>query len=85
MFINDSISHSEYQGQESLIHNSGLHALQMSSYANLAFLTVKSHFCELLTEVQTIQQDDDAIVLGMRLMDQLAHLDHEKELQWVQQ
>jgi hypothetical protein len=85
LFVNDPMSCGEYQWGERLIPNSGLHALRTSCYANSAFLTTEHRFCELITVLQSIQQDDETIALGMRLCDGLAHLNHEKELQWVQQ
>ena len=84
-FMNDPMSHSEYQWQDSLIPNSGLHALRPGSYANSAFLTTENHFCELITLLQSMEQNDDVIALSTRLHDELARLNHEKELQWIQQ
>jgi hypothetical protein len=85
LFINNPMLYGEYQWGESLIPNSGLHALRTGCYANSAFLTTEHRLCELITVLQSIQQDDETITLGMQLRDRLAHLNHEKELQWVQQ
>ena len=84
-FINDPMSHSNYQWQDSLIPNSGLHALRPGSYANSVFLTTENRFCELIMLLQSMEQNDDVIALSAWLHNELACLNHEKELQWIQQ
>jgi len=88
VFVNDPAACGQFcwPSQAKLVQpNVGLHALKVGHHANSAFLATESRYCELLTVLPTKEQSDKIVALIRLIHIELSRLNHEKELQWIQQ